>query len=56
MKFRSNKTSPQPVRQNFQATPPTPPTSANKAKLDPVFLDLIGNIKEKKVNKMRISN
>ena len=45
--FRSNKTKPQPVPQILKATPPTSPI---KARLDPALLDLMGNVKEKKVD------
>jgi hypothetical protein len=47
MNFTSNKIKPQHVQQNFEPTGPL----ATKAKLDPAFLDLMGNIKEKKIDK-----
>ena len=45
MNFRSNKTLPQPVRQIVDVTQPLD----TKAKFDPVFLDLSGKVKEKKL-------
>ena len=56
MNLRSNKIKPKPVPQNSDACPST---SAIKGKLDPVFLDFIGSVKEKKVGKydsMRMSD
>ncbi len=56
MNLKSNKTSLQPVPQKSESSPPTSPPNAN---LDPILLDLIGNVKEKKVSKsnpMRISD
>jgi hypothetical protein len=55
MNIKSNKTLPQPVPQNLEGPQPLP----TKAKLDPVLLDLIGNIKEKKIDwsdKMAVSD
>jgi hypothetical protein len=48
MKTRSNKTKPLPAPQNLEASPLY---SAAKAKLDPVLVDLMGNVEEKKVHK-----
>ena len=47
MKFRSNKIKPLPAPQNLEASQPM----ATKAKLNPVFLDLMGNVIEKKADK-----
>jgi hypothetical protein len=55
MELRSNQAPPQPVPHNLQASPPT----STKAQLGSVLLELLGNVKEKKVtksNKMRISD
>ena len=54
MNFRSNKTKPQPFPKNLETAQP-----ATKVKLEPVLLELIGNVTEKKVdksNKMKISD
>jgi hypothetical protein len=48
MKLRSNEAPPQPVPKNLQASPPT---SATKVKLNPALLELMGNVKEKKIDK-----
>jgi hypothetical protein len=56
MELSSNKVEPQPVPKNFQASPKT---SATKAILDPGLVELMGNVKEKKIDKsgkMRISD
>ena len=55
MELRSNQAPPQPVPNNLQASPPT----STNAKLNPALLDLMGNVKEKKVSKskkMRMSD
>jgi hypothetical protein len=56
MNLIPDKTSPQPVPQKWEASPPTSHPNAN---LDPILLDLIGNVKEKNVSKsnpMRLSD
>ena len=56
MNFGSNKTTPQLFPQNSVAKPPTP---APTVKLDPMLLELLRNVKEKKVGKshsMKISD
>jgi hypothetical protein len=55
MNFRKNKTTPHPFPENVEIAQPL----ATKVKLDPVLLDLIANLKEKKVSKsktMRLSD
>ena len=56
MKFRSNNTRPKTVPQILKARPPT---LATKTSLDPMLLDLMGTVNEKKFDKpdkMRISH
>jgi hypothetical protein len=55
MNSKSNKTTPHPFPRNLETAQPL----ATKVKLDPVLIDLIANLKEKKVSKsktMRISD
>jgi hypothetical protein len=55
MKFRTNKTTPIPVSRDLSGNQPL----GTKVKLDPVLLDLVGNVKEKKFdgsNRMTISD
>jgi hypothetical protein len=47
MNLKPNKTTPLPFPQNLEAAQPL----ATKVKLNPELLDLVGNIKEKKVEK-----
>ena len=49
MKFKSNKTKPQPFPQNLEAAQ----TLTTKNTLDPVLVNLIGNLKEKKYDKSK---
>jgi hypothetical protein len=49
MKIRSNKTKPIPERKHSEASPIT---IATKSMLDPLVFDLMGSVKEKKVDKV----